>query len=389
MIIEIRKAGFVNKGAELMLYSVLAKMKDVYPKASFTMAPTVKNGTQPFHKFTALGIYPKASLWYRNIQWGVFATLLPRKIREMFGLVLEREVDVVLDVAGFAYSDQWGLSEIRELSKSCRRWKRTKTKIIMLPQAFGPFSSRKARNLMKTAAQNINLIFARDQVSYQHIVDAVGKEPRNIRVAPDFTNLTEGILPEDFDLANCRFCIVPNYRMMDKTPVQESKAYLPFMVECASYLQAKGKAPFFLVHEGENDLNLAKKIRENSGLNLPIIQENNPLKIKGILGACEGTIGSRYHGLVSALSQGVPSLGTGWSHKYKMLFEDYGFPEGLLDLPLEKDRICRKIDLVIEPESKEKIIATIKEKSEKLKVLSIQMWKKTIDLINMEDKYIL
>src|SRR5690606_16707582 len=125
--------------------------------------------------------------------------------------------------------------------------------------------------------------------------------------------------------------IVPNCRMLDKTDQATRDAYLPFLIKCTEHLLRKNARPFVLVHEGKDDRALADKLSAAVG-GIPVIEEKGALQIKGILGACSGTLGSRFHGLVSALSQGVPALATGWSHKYQMLFEDYGVPEGLLEV---------------------------------------------------------
>lgn len=236
------------------------------------------------------------------------------------------------------------------------------------------------RKAISAAVESVDLVFAREKMSYDYLVGAVG-ERQNVRMAPDFTNLIEGILPGDFNIQTNRFCLVPNYRMVDKTPKKQSEAYLPFLIECAKYLVEKDAKPFILVHEGQNDLMLAEEINKALGGVLPIIKENDPLKIKGILGACDGTIGSRFHGLVSALSQGVPALATGWSHKYQLLFDDYGFSEGLLDVTCTESELHKKIDLIIDAQSKTKIKQTIETNSANLKEQSNQMWRQVFDII--------
>lgn len=372
MIVEIRKAGFVNKGAELMLHAVIQKIKDRYPDAILVMAPTHTKASQPFHKLVRLGFFPKASLWRYGIQWGDLAALLPRKLREMYGLVLDKDVDVVLDAAGFFYSDQWGGHGSAELARSSKRWRKRGTKVILLPQALGPYETRKHRVLVKRWAKNVNLIFVREKDSYDHIVSLVGEQDK-VRLFPDFTNLVEGVLPEDYAPENNRVALVPNYRMIDKTLKEEGEAYLPFMIYCAKRLVENGARPFVLVHEGKNDQMLGETISEAAG-GIPVVIETDPLHIKGIIGTCDATIGSRFHGLVSALSQGVPSLATGWSHKYKRLFEDYDFPEGVVTVLDDKSEVDRKIELLTNSRTASSVRDRLKHRSTELKMLSEKMW---------------
>jgi len=267
-----------------------------------------------------------------------------------------------------------------ELANSSKRWKKNGTRVILLPQAFGPFKGSKIQKYIKEAVSNTDLVFARERISYEHLVGVVG-EYSSLKMAPDFTNLIEGEVPKNFDRVNCKFCLVPNYRMIDKTSNEQSEAYLPFMIRCVKYLVGKGQKSFILVHEGENDLLLADAISKAVGGFLPIVKEENPLRIKGILGVCEGTIGSRFHGLVSALSQGVPSLGTGWSHKYQELFDDYGFSAGLLDVSCSVQELYEKLDLVIDSNSKEIIKARILRNSETLKIQSERMWAEVLGVL--------
>lgn len=379
MLIEIRKAGFVNKGAELMLYAALDQIKKTYPDAKFAMGADYSSA--PYDKRAELGFYQKAQLWHKGYQFGVFAKLIPTKIRKMYGIVLDSEIDIVIDAAGFSYSDQWGRSSCLELADSCKRWKKNGAKIILLPQALGPYESSINRKAIKSVLNHADLVFARDKISYDYLFEVVGERP-NLKMAVDFTNLLDGIMPNNFDRKNNRFCIVPNHRMIDKTNKKESNNYLPFMIDVTRYAYEKGQKPFILIHEGKEDLILAEKIRNTISSEISIIQESNPLKIKGILGASSGTVGSRFHGLVSALSQGVPSLATGWSHKYQMLFEDYGFPEGLLHVSMSREELHKTIDLIIDKDSKAPIINKLKENSERLKNISEEMWRDVFFTLN-------
>ena len=372
MFIEIRQAGFTNKGAELMIRAIVEKVDQFCPNARYTMVPN--RNSAPFEKRMKCGFYQGTQYWKYGFQWGKIFDFFPRDLRSRYGLVLDREVSVVLDAAGFRYGDQFRSGNCVELAHSCKRWKKHGVKIILLPQALGPFDRRKTKNAIKEVADCADLIFARENESYENITNVVGERP-NIKLAPDFTNLLEGIVPEWHDEKKHQFCIVPNYRMMDKTCKKVSEAYLLFLIKTAAYLIQNKIKPFFLIHEGSDDYELAKRVNQEVGDVLEIIQESDPLKIKGALGSCIATIGSRYHGLVSALSQGVPCLATSWTHKYKLLLDDYGFSDGMITLPCSDEDLYQKLDVIINSKSRKEIASTIKNKSIHLKRKTENMWK--------------
>ena len=81
----------------------------------------------------------------------------------MYGIVLDKEIDIVIDAAGFAYSDQWGEKASLGLASSCRSWKDNGAKVILLPQAFGPFENPVIRRAMISVVDNVDLVFAREK----------------------------------------------------------------------------------------------------------------------------------------------------------------------------------------------------------------------------------
>jgi colanic acid/amylovoran biosynthesis protein len=281
-------------------------------------------------------------------------------------------VDVVIDAAGFAYSDQWGAASSLELARTTRRWRRRGTKVILMPQAFGPYTDPVIRSAILRSVDNADLVMPRDAVSYGYLTEVTG-ERDYIQQFPDFTNLIEGIVPHNFKPESFGVAIVPNYRMIDKTEKSAGDQYLPFMIRCAQRLLELNARPYVLVHEGVDDERLAEQISAASG-GIPIVREDDPLRIKGILGASEAVVASRYHALVSALSQGVPSVATGWSHKYNELFEDYSFPEGVLSIDDEHARIDAMLNKLVNVESRQEISAQLLQSSTRLKALSEDMW---------------
>lgn len=343
MIIEIRRVQFVNKGAELMLLAILDRIGSALDDVMFTVAPDL--GLRPYDKLAALGIHPKAWLWRYGIQWGYLADRLPHKLLEMYGVVTDSKIDAVLDASGFAYGDQWGPTRTVRMARATRRWRRQGTKVILLPQAFGPFTKARIRYPFKTIVKNADRVYARDPLSLEHIAECTGSAS-HVRYCPDFTLLVPGRAPSTFDASDCDVAIIPNHKMIEKTSSATSNAYLPFLVSCLRVLTNTGYRPFFLVHAGRRDKALARGAVKMFEQEVPIIAEDDAVRTKGIIGACKLVVSSRYHGLVSALSQGVPAIGTGWSHKYAALFDYYDCPNMLLSVDNSNEGVESAISLI-------------------------------------------
>lgn len=237
-------------------------------------------------------------------------------------MISPREVDLVLDASGFAYSDQWGTAPTDWILAKMSSADRSQQPLILLPQAFGPFTHRTLAGRCRQLFDRAELMFARDSQSYR-AVKSLGSGSE-LRLCPDFT---VGIQPEADPLLMLPrpfFAIVPNFRMLDKTT--KGRAYLRFLNFAIRRIRTLGWNPVFVIHDSSADYGVLHRLDAESRT-LPVIRHQNPRVLKWVLGQAHAVLASRFHALVASLSQGIPSLSAGWSHKYPELLGAFGCPD--------------------------------------------------------------
>lgn len=376
MYIEIKGIGLNNKGSELMLLAVIHEIRSRLPEARIVVA-----FDSPPRKIKELNLYRR--LWKQKykIQWAFMGNFIPKNVRASLGLVLDKEIDVILDASGFAYGDQWRPGDLTEMAGRTEDFKRAGKKIIFLPQAFGPFKKPGDKINITKLVTNANLICARDLTSLGFLRQIVGKQ-KNIFRFPDFTILLEGKKPDYFDPSKHQICIIPNSKMIDRTDSIVAKNYNEFLLYAFKSLEKMRTQTFILLHEQNKDSQIADYIGKMLDRKIEIVKEDDPILIKGILGNCQGVIGSRFHGLVGALSQGVPTIGTGWSHKYRELFKDYNCEECLIDLSsFNKKIINEKLSLIIDEAKRIDLQQRLRASTERQKELVREMWNMVFNII--------
>lgn len=369
-VFEITGIGFPNRGAELMLAACCQKLLARYPDdVTLTCAPR-GNTLESFRTIVSHQAYPRLQLFFRRFDWGSsVGNAIPTWIRRRFGSIAENEVTVVLDASGLRYSDSFGAGFFRAPLKQYKRVKNRKGKVILLPQAFGPFENKSVCEKMKRLYEYADILFARDQISYQYLSSLLGTTEKIIQ-SPDFTNLTEGKIPDDRDLFDQRIAIIPNAKMLQHKEINVRSSYINGIVALARLCQKRGHSMFLLNHEGVKDQQICNQIQNTLTAQVPSVGGRPTLEIKGIIGLASGVITSRFHGLASALSQGVPSIATSWSHKYESLLDDYQVENGLLNFADEQSKWLPAAESFLD-----KLEDPDKRESHRLKDLS-QMWKK-------------
>ena len=380
MNIELRGVNFFNKGAELMLQAILSRVKKEMPDALFVMEKTVNT---PRVKHLENGIYTKAN-FKRGTPVKYLLAPVPSFISKRWYYIGERDIDVVLDCSGFAYGDIWGAKKaFNKLGKYIIEWKNQGKKVILLPQAFGPFSNGELVEVMKNIVSHADLIFARDQVSLKYL-QQLNDKSKKVICAPDFTNLIEGTSQLCFNSSKCEVAIIVNSKMIDTATIKDAEAYVNLLYRIIVMIVELNHKPYFLLHEVKTDEKLAESINQKLTTKLPIVIEDNPLHIKGIISKSKAVVTSRFHGLVSCLSQAIPCLATSWSHKYEMLLQDYNYSDGLLDVHCDDELLLTKVKSILTEPSKSTIIKNLRIESLKQKQLSEEMWKQVFEKMKVD-----
>jgi colanic acid/amylovoran biosynthesis protein len=367
---EVTGTNFQNKGAELMLAAIAHQAR-----AMADIRCVVQPWNGAYEARAMLGLYQKADYQRFKVPWHGLAPLAPARLRRQYGVVLEAEVSAVLDASGFQFGEQWGEAICAGAAGRFERWKRQGKAIVLLPQAFGPFFAPPLRQAMARILACADLVYARDSDSEAYLRDlAPGGE--NIRLAPDFTSLLapeHAPAPFEPPLA----CVLTNQRMIDRASPAAAERYIGFLVEAVAAMATRGYRVSFLVHELKTDRPLIGKVAAASPHPFVVAHLDRALEIKAYLGRCSLIVASRFHALVSAMSQGVPAIATGWSHKYRHLMADFGCEGFLIDL--EAEDASARLAALLEPDALAGARVALAAAGGPLRDKSRLMWEEVFD----------
>lgn len=370
MIIKVIGIGRPNRGAELMLAAVKQHL-DSHAEEFIVIEGTLSDFWGRFRSKLdrKFGIHVTGSLdWLIN--------LIPLGIRRRFNWFTDSDVSVFLDASGFAYGDKWGADKLkRRLASDLPRWKRLGKKIILLPQALGPFTQPDFKDAVKTVVDLADLVFVRDQESYQYLV-AVSGVRSNIILRPDFTN---GVTVDTVETSPGQVAIIPNSKMIEMGEVNSLELYVNVMVSAINLVRSAGKSVYLLNHEGERDRAVINAINAALVTPVEVVDPKDPLKIKAVIKNAEVVISSRFHGLVSALSQGVPVIAMGWSHKYEELLNEYDARDYLIKV----DAVAMEtvLEKLMNDRARVELAKRLSERAEILKDATKKMWQQVDEII--------
>lgn len=354
--ILIRGGGFINKGAEAMTRVAQRELAKRLGRCRFFIqcqpgfaGVAISNGIEPVSPFEGT---PASKLRASLLRFGKHlfsprARYAPSSGGALTIRDLQSVLDVLVDISGFAFGDQWGPQKgyLSALQRFGRLWKT----MVFLPQAWGPFRRHEVATCTAAILRHADFAYARDKESYGWLKGLKGAPPDNIGLAPDIAFLFQGG-PQEEAIAVLRAAdvevggkplvgIAPNMRVYERTEGEgTANEYVRLLISVAKHFaENEGCSVVVIPHEirplgghRPDDPFLCDLIARGCGENgevRALLGEYSAETLKAVIGQLDFLVGSRFHSLVAAFSQFIPATAIGWSHKYLYLFDDVGLKD--------------------------------------------------------------
>lgn len=276
------------------------------------------------------------------------------------------ESDLIINMAGISYADNRGPVLIYNIACDSVPLFLGK-KIFKFSQALGPFKNRSNRIAAKLILPRISTIAARGRITAGYLRAEGLNNFNTITDGAFLMKSSQEYLTSDIKEAAGRLKRQGSIIVgVSPSSVVESYCrrrqiqYIDILSRLIDKLQVDKRIIFlvlpFCALEGKrtkknNDLFTVKKIEDALGERENIVYLNKEYSaedLRFIISKCDIFITSRYHGLVTALSEGVVPLVIGWSHKYAETLEDFSLSELCMDYEqLGMDVIFDKLSSVI------------------------------------------
>lgn len=345
-----------NRGAEAMLTTTIGQIRERDPQAEIVIFSYLPKNDQKLIRNETIAIYDARP---RALVFGHLPFALLVAFFRLFGLRLPdallspsvqalRWADILLDISGISFAD----GRVKFLPFNILIiWPAmlVGTPVVKLSQAVGPFTAGLNRWLSRWILSKLKHGYARGQITYQHVRE-LGLQ--NWTFAPDVAFLYQpaySLSDENSPQVDALAQKLQTIRDTGKIIVGLSPSSLVYAQSDHDYvaqflrlMRALGDAYHFVLlpnatREGvdktrNNDLVVIDYIQMRATRELPptmakqfdaVLYDINTAGSRRLIGLCDVLLTSRFHGMISALSLGVPVGVIGWSHKYSEILNEF------------------------------------------------------------------
>ena len=383
-----------NKGSQAMLLSLYFGLKAQYEDCQVTGFVFKYDELEQYNlSLLPHDDYTRLIFQNRLNQVPLLAPLLTfvvgrvRKTDKWNGKIAEmekalQEADAIFDASGYTLGSGWSKQGGQQLLETIKLARRYNTKIILMPQSFGPWDwgEEDDAEFLKEVKKELaycTKIYPREREGYECLKSL---DLDNVELSADMV-IRERFFPKASDIFASRdidethypdrgsvgFIVNENlFRIGD--PESAYRLYARMLDK----LVDNGENVYMLntstadKHLGENILEKAKnrdKVNVISG-------EYSSPELIDIIGRFKYVVASRYHSIVFAYRSGVPAVILGWAAKYIDLADHFQQQDYVFDIRNpDVDLIIEKIDEMGANHEKESRL--IKECLEKIQSTSV------------------
>lgn len=347
-----------NKGAQAMTFTVVNEIRKRYPEKKIILLSSLdfKRSKEDKEKYRfvimpyemrpklalAGGIHSLINKVYKYGKYKKNSRIYEYKLREYF-----ENAEMLIDISGYGFSSQWGFKKSFLYLLNIIIAKRFKIPVYILPQSLGPFNYSRMyekfiiQMLMKKYLKYPKVIYSRENEGYEEIkkysknnidkgLDIVLQSRDSIDLKNIYSHecLFENEKASKMDRA---VCIVPNEKILLHGKEEQIYKVYYSIIEC---LLKHNKTVYLLRHSTE-DMHICEKIKDGYTCEKNVIlltEEYSCVELQQLLSEFDFVIASRYHSVVHAYKEKVPTIVFGWAIKYKELLEVFSQGKYLFDV---------------------------------------------------------
>jgi len=356
--IMIKGGNYRGKGAEAMMTTVQQAIIDKIPESvccAFFSSESERirflvNGIYPIKrkrtkKLSMLFLMIRSTLSWLLDKWNLSVKKTNIEDNNVFSIS-----NIVVDISGFASSDQYGWRKSASRLNEMFLAKAAGNRILYMPQSWGPFNDFRTKFFTRFMLSQSEFVFAREKQSYDFLLNASCVKPEKLFLSPDIAFQFQAAKPDraknllkkaGISIANdSLIAITPNMRIYERTLGKDGdNAYVKDLLQIINIFLSNTNCKIILMpHEATlnkaNDFELCQTILKNiDGRDRVFLFDGKKTaaETKAIIGLCDLLVASRYHSLIAALSMRVPSVVIGWSHKYDDVMREVWLEKWIVD----------------------------------------------------------
>lgn len=447
-----------NKGSFSVLMTTVDTIKKYVPDAEFSTyiqfsennpltkkVKVIKSKIHSVRYYSLIDSIIMTFYLFRCVVWNLFNKIgmnLHFLINSEF-LKNFQEADLVIDLSLDAYSDDYGFRSIIETSKEILISVFLNKSTMVYAQSLGPFKKPINRFLARYTLTKVDLISAREEISYNNLIELGIKkdkihltadqafllvpiyrdkalkfleqedkhkhfDPKRptfgfavsmMKTAKEGTSIKSKILTSGYSFV--QYILPDALTVLLQNAIQNSSYFrkivnnslnFSWMDTLIEHLIKEYNANIILVPHiisPQNELfgddrTAIKRIYDsltesNKERVVPIQGYYASEEIKGIIGLCDLFIGEKMHANVGALSQCIPTIGLSYSHKFYGIMKMLGQEEFVMQ-SINTEVLISKLDELWK--NKENIRSSLDKRMEKVKEMADMNGKLAASLLN-------